>query len=494
MKLIFSVPGTSYKFVAHHSEKTLRPKDKKNLRLQLAQHLPGNLIPFHACLVKSPDCALIISGASESGKTSLADALTKSGYRILANDFIAVWEKNNKLLAADLNLQGENKNKQAVQIDKVICLEPNDCRDWFGYSYREFVEHYCQSLEPLTHKQLRRYYSRPIFKKLVKLHSVLGNRQSVERSQKVLNTNLDKTPPSKIGVIGMGTIGEEISSLLLNQEWLNTLNIFSPNQKKLSCQILDLKSACPLKNITSCSSFLKAAANSDLLVLSFKSSLESLVDYQDERMKRLAPHIHIIWKQSRWLRKINFSGKILVITNPVDILSWAVYYFSNLNNNYKLDWKGLSSSQIIGIGLGLDYSRLNVLTKMPLEVIGEHNQNIIFAQKKQNKLVRTNQKIIHNKVVNFSPRIRQHVKRTKFGPAHEALRVINTLHSRNGTLRVSSLNQKSAFLGNIFHYHNSLTPLYEFSAAIQEEFDKRTLQQLALQQTALQIAKDCNSS
>ena len=114
------------------------------------------------------------------------------------------------------------------------------------------------------------------------------------------------------------------------------------------------------------------------------------------------PGTKIIWKISRAIRKTNYSGYILIVTNPVDLLSWAIYYFSNLNNNLKTDAKGLFSNQILGIGLGLDYSRLKTITKKNYEFIGEHGKNLILSIPKLSKLVPSKNKRLLKKSILFN--------------------------------------------------------------------------------------------
>lgn len=494
MKLVFTIPGTTHKFKVNHSRKTINLQEKKNYRLNIAKHLPKGFIPFHACLLKHSKKSVIISGPALSGKSTLASKLFNSGFKVQANDFIVVWKKEEKLLAADLNFASANKGKKPVLIKKLICLAPNDCRDCFRYTEKEMKDHYYEILKPLSSKQLARFLSQPIFKEIIKSHIVLGNRHSPNRWCKTLNSILNTKKPEKIGVIGMGVIGEGISSLFLQENWPTQLNLFSPNKKKLLSQTLDLKSANPKINIINRPSALEAIKHSDLLIFCFRSQPQKLVKYGGERMKKLLPHLKIVWELTRKLRKVNYAGKILVVTNPVDILSWATYHFSNLNNRLKLDWKGLDSNQVMGIGLGLDYARLKTLTNLPLELIGEHGDNLIISMRKLNQLIETKQKKILEQVKNYSSQVRKFTERTKFGPAHEVLRVVNILRRNKGILRISSLNRKSVFLGNIFNYSNSiLTPRYRLSSKLGVKLNQVNTIHLAYQKKVFGFLLFCHT-
>ena len=473
MKFTFSISGLGEKFIIKGGGNNLTPKDKKSYRIQIANQLSKNLIPFHATLISGKQ-NIIICGASGSGKTTLANSFIKKGYKILANDFLVIWKDKNKILAGDLNLLKINKNRKSVSIDKIVFLSPLDTRDLFKFRKEEAIKYYLESFDKKV-TNLTRFTKGDLFENILDKHIVLGNRNTPVRWLRTIQNHKTITKPGKIGIIGLGTVGKEIASLLLTQKWINTLNLFSPNQTKLKGLVLDLKSANPSINIIQHPSSKKLIQNSNLIVLSFKSNSKNN-RYKQERMQRLDAHAKIVWGISRILRKKTYKqslqnqgfykqslqnqgfykGQILVISNPVDILSWALYYFSNLDDNAKLDWKGLLSSQVLGIGLGLDHSRLKTLTKKPYELVGEHGDNILLAKLKGSKLTSVGNKKLLNEVINYSPTIRKHVDRTIYGPAHEAFNVIRILHQGKGIIRASSVNKYDTFSGNILRWNNSL--------------------------------------
>lgn len=148
-------------------------------------------------------------------------------------------------------------------------------------------------------------------------------------------------------------------------------------------------------------------------------------------------------------KKKKFQGKVLVITNPIDLMAWCLYYFSQLGDSGNLDWQGIFSPQIFGVGPGLDYRRLQVsFPHTRLDIAGQHGNLLVLTQLSQHgSLIKVNRPRILNKVLNFSQAIRAGVSRTRFGPAHESLSIISSLNSDQlKEVRVSTLTPNKVFL------------------------------------------------
>jgi len=455
MQLTFTIAGRNEKFNFSHPCDSLSSAEKKSYRLKILEKLDKNLIPFHAVLIKKECFGYLVVGGSGSGKSTLAQGLLTKGFAIVANDMVICWQKKGKIYGSDLNLK-ELNTKSPTLILGVFFLT-DDKRDCFIPSESQIKINYLESLVPLKKNVLNKFLQSKLFSKILNNKIIfLGNRVEPARWVKIFLQCLEQESIKSVGLLGMGVIGKNLSNLLVGEPWLKQLNIFSRNTSELAGEVLDLQSANNEVEITACSSNDELITLSSVLVICFKGERKIGVKTKNERFKHLFDNLSTLWDISRDLRKHNFAGKIIVITNPVDILSWALFIFSNMNNKKKMDWHGLFSNQIFGVGLGLDYTRLQIIANKKNEFVGEHGDNIILSKVSGKKLAFLKNNYIYKFVTSYSSNIRKNTERTKYGPAHEILRILRVLAKGSGVLRISSLNDRGSFSGDIFSYCNGL--------------------------------------
>ena len=470
MRHIFSIAGTKTQFEAKTDSRTVMGQEKKRHRLAMSEKFPEKYIPLHAVLLKNKDCGILISGPSGSGKSVIAQELTKVGFKILANDFVACWVKSNKIFAGDLNYLDLNKSKEAVKINHLVCLDTFDRRDRFISLLSEFKFFYQHSLDGVDIGKVYDFTRKPVFKKLYKIHFFIGNRQNIKRSTTSLLQIIEKNISyKKVGIVGLGTIGQALSNLIVNEEWLSELHLYTKTYNKLLGLKMDLESTGSKTRIIIHKSLGKIIQDVDLLVLCFNIKDESTSNIGGERLRKIFPHALYVKKIATFIRQANFKGKVLMVTNPVDLLSWALYSFSNLSSK-KFDWKGIFSDQIFGIGLGLDYQRLKILENKSagdLEILGEHGEHQFLAKKYGNHLKFHSDVKVLRKVKNYSPNIRKHIERTVFGPSHEIVNVLRALVYSKDIARISTMMKDGNFVGNIVNIKNGVVAdKYKFNNKI----------------------------
>lgn len=455
MQITFTIAGRKEKFNFSHPCDSLSSSEKKSYRLKILEKLDKKMIPFHAVLVKKEDIGYLVVGGTGSGKSTLAQGLLTKGFTIVANDMVICWQKKGKIYGSDLNLKDLN-TKSPTLISGVFFLT-DDKRDCFIPNEVEVKKSYLESLVPLRRNVLNKFLKSELFSKIMDTKIIFfGNRAEPERWVKMFLHCLEQKSIQSVGILGMGVIGKNLSNLLVGETWLKKLNIFSKNINELKGEVLDLQSVNNEVEITACSSNNELITSSDVLVVCFKNEITTGRKTKNERFKHLFDNLFTLWDVSRDLRKHKFAGKVILITNPVDILSWALYIFSNMNDKKKMDWQGVFSNQIFGMGLGLDYARLQVIDNKKNEFVGEHGDNIILSKVNGKKLEFLKNNFIYKFVTSYSSNIRKKTERTKYGPVHEILRILRVLSIGSGVLRISSLNESGLFFGDIFSYHNGL--------------------------------------
>ena len=78
---------------------------------------------------------------------------------------------------------------------------------------------------------------------------------------------------------------------------------------------------------------------------------------KDVRIAQFEGNAKIIKQYARKARDLGFKGVFAVVSDPVDLLCKAAFLESNSDKNGELDFKGLSSDQIRGYGLGVMNAR-----------------------------------------------------------------------------------------------------------------------------------------
>lgn len=460
--MTFTIPGTGLTYTFNNQPTALTAQEKKSLRLEICKKLPPPIVPFHATLVSNGKTNLLISGISGSGKTTLAKALSSLDFKIIANDFVVTWSENGKVLAVDINLQELNVQKKPLPIHHVCFLQPDEPRDLFRTSFSSVKSIYSGTLFPLDEKIISGFLSNILLKSIFNIHCCLGNRQSPERWVRCIQTVLSNNVPTRIGVIGMGTIGQDLANLLVGKPWLSSLSLYSPNQDKLKSVVLDLKSANPKLPISQAIDTGTIFKESDLVVLCFNQNNSSkTIDTTNERHRKILIHSEVCQEIANEIKGTKtFRGFILVVTNPVDFLSWYLYEKSELLSN-----------QIYGIGLGIDMKRLQTLTKKKLEVFGEHGDEVKIAKIENNTIVPVDTPILLSQLKTYSNKIREFTPRTRFGPVHEIVSVIESFRKRGSIIRASTIYD-GIFTGQTIILNNGIpTRKYNVNSQVQEALD-----------------------
>ncbi|MCD8505852.1 MAG: L-lactate dehydrogenase [Alkalibacterium thalassium] len=171
----------------------------------------------------------------------------------------------------------------------------------------------------------------------------------------------------KIILIGDGAVGSSYAYSLINQNIGQELGIIDVNTEKAEGDVMDLNSAlaftAPKKIYVADYGGLHDA---DLVVYTAGASQKPGETRLDLTEKNLRITKDVVEK----VMASGFNGIFLVATNPVDILTYAVYKLS-----------GLPSHQVIGTGTSLDSARFRQAVANLLDVdvrnvhgyiIGEH--------------------------------------------------------------------------------------------------------------------------
>jgi malate/lactate dehydrogenase len=211
-----------------------------------------------------------------------------------------------------------------------------------------------------------------------------------------------------VSIIGIGRVGAELAFCLMQNKKINKIFLIDRDDliEKVKGIVLDISSAFPESHFKLKLANYDDVNNSDLIVITAGvARKEGNVTTRDELLCFNKKIIDEIIKKL----KPKKDTIIIVVTNPVDIISYYVFKSLNLNPN-----------QIIGFGGSLDSNRLKYLLslqtmkkKISCFVIGEHGEGMIPIFDERVK----NYEEIRKNLRNYASEVISRTGGTIYGPA-----------------------------------------------------------------------------
>jgi L-lactate dehydrogenase len=176
---------------------------------------------------------------------------------------------------------------------------------------------------------------------------------------------------SKIAIIGAGSVGATIAYACLIRGVAKTVALYDLDADKTRAEVLDLDQGIqfvPMAAVTG-SDDIAVTADSDVVVVTAGAKQRP----GQTRLELAGVNVEICRKLIPQLVELSPNALLLMVTNPVDVLTYAATKFS-----------GLPGSRVIGSGTVLDSSRLRILlarhTGVAVQsvhayVVGEHGDS-----------------------------------------------------------------------------------------------------------------------
>ncbi len=163
-----------------------------------------------------------------------------------------------------------------------------------------------------------------------------------------------------ISVIGTGRVGSAFAFLTTSSA-LDDLVLVNRTKNRAIGEFLDLVTTIPAKSKISINATdqISEIQGSEVVIITASSGT-----IKDERTDLLPFNSPIISQLAKDLQKYSPESKIVVVTNPVDILTYQLLQETGFNKN-----------QIIGVGSSIDSSRFRVILAKSQKV----NQSEIYG-------------------------------------------------------------------------------------------------------------------
>lgn len=150
---------------------------------------------------------------------------------------------------------------------------------------------------------------------------------------------------NKVVIVGAGLVGSATAFSLITQGLCDDVVLVDINQDKANAEALDLQNCIEYlgRNAKVFAGTYEQCADADIVVLTAAAPYikgQTRLDMLDGSSKITKAVVESVMSSG-------FSGHFIIVTNPVDVLSYYVYKLS-----------GLPKNQIIGTGTALDSARL----------------------------------------------------------------------------------------------------------------------------------------
>ncbi|WP_268543454.1 malate dehydrogenase [Candidatus Nitrosotenuis cloacae] len=174
-----------------------------------------------------------------------------------------------------------------------------------------------------------------------------------------------------ISIIGSGRVGSSIAFLCASLA-IDDVVLINRTEKKALGEALDISNAVPATSSISVSgtSDYSKIAGSDVVVITASVGM-----HQQRRSEMLSEQVAMIRQIAASITKHAPDAKILMVTNPVDVLTYAIQK------------EGFAPKNVIGVASSLDSSRFRYLLARDLGtnqssisgalVMGEHDDSMV---------------------------------------------------------------------------------------------------------------------
>jgi L-lactate dehydrogenase len=172
----------------------------------------------------------------------------------------------------------------------------------------------------------------------------------------------------KVGIIGLGWVGSSVASSILHKGVARELLINDIDTDKAEGEAMDFNHGAPFYAASSVKAVeIKDMVSCDAIVVTAGRGGSA----NESRLQLLRDNISIVKSISDQL--IGFNGLLIIVANPVDVLT---YYYQH--------YTGLPSNRVIGTGTMLDTARLRQKVGERLsidpksihaQVVGEHGDS-----------------------------------------------------------------------------------------------------------------------
>lgn len=177
----------------------------------------------------------------------------------------------------------------------------------------------------------------------------------------------------KVAIIGAGFVGSSIAFALLNEDIFNEIVLIDRNKEKAIGEAMDLSHGLPYRsNMNIYAGEYKDIKDASIVIVTAGASQKD----GETRLDLINKNVAILRSIISDIKPINMEGILLIVSNPVDILTHVAYLES-----------GLPRSRVFGSGTVLDTARLKYLISKHLDIDARNVHAVIIGEHGDSELV-----------------------------------------------------------------------------------------------------------
>ena len=170
----------------------------------------------------------------------------------------------------------------------------------------------------------------------------------------------------KAAIVGCGFVGSSIAFRLVQQGLFSELVLIDANRSKAEGEAMDLSHGLPYAaSMDIYAGDYDAAADCGLMIVTAGANQKP----GETRLDLIGKNVAILGSIIPEIRRRHFEGVLLVVSNPVDVLTYAAWRMS-----------GLPAGRVIGSGTVLDTARLKHLLGQHLQVDSRNVHAVIIGE------------------------------------------------------------------------------------------------------------------
>lgn len=442
---------------------------KKRARKEISLQYTSEKIGFlHSVIIKIDQQHFLLAGPSGIGKSTYASHLNREhGVTLLAQDWVAIERDGNDFFVSDLNFNDSLKHFDRCLLSGIIFLTYNDSnkRDAFIPNDEEFLLLLRETFDTATGPELERLNQFW----LVNQHSIpfycavparCASEDYITKTLiHILHPSESTNQHHDVGVIGIGSVGAELAFQLGQLPFVNKVHMFNRTHKKTVGHALDMNHAVTNRDDDVYIPHSEAQnifrhSSSVFLVFRDETAAPELEELP-ERWRKLPSHLLLTKQYAQIASDANFNGSVFLVTNPVDILTYAYHSYSQRMQN------PARTFQVYGVGLEVDAARAlfygrkmhPTLTMNDITLYGNHTDDLAL----ETPLSTEQNAILLHAVQGASGEVRRYLPRTVYGPVGSAIRTFRSFIEESDAHATVLL--KDAFIGRRVRFRHRLPML-----------------------------------
>ena len=213
---------------------------------------------------------------------------------------------------------------------------------------------------------------------------------------------------SRVVIAGVGNVGATTGYSIINQGLCEEIVLIDVNREKALAEAMDMEHSTYFmnRNIKVREGEYEDCREADIVVITASAPMPKS---SNNRLEMLAPSMGIIRSIVTEVMKSGFSGIFVVVSNPVDIMTYYCWKIS-----------GLPKERVIGSGTTLDTARLCISLSKLYELDAKSVQAYVIGEHGDSELVSWDSANIGGK--NISDVMRDNAERTAGKTKEELLR------------------------------------------------------------------------